>query len=145
MKTGFLITARLKSTRLPLKLLQPVENRPIFSHMLDRLKLAKRVDQIIVCTSTNPQDDPLIELAEAEGVASFRGDEDDVVKRLSDAATAFGLDYILSITADCPFSDPGYADRIVEAYLQTNADLIRALTLPHGAFSYGVKPEAFRK
>lgn len=145
MKTGFLITARLKSTRLPLKLLQPVENRPIFSHMLDRLKLAKRVDEIIVCTSTNPQDDPLIELAEAEGVASFRGDEDDVVKRLSDAATAFNLDYILSITADCPFSDPVYADRIVEAYLQTNADLIRALTLPHGAFSYGVKPEAFRK
>jgi spore coat polysaccharide biosynthesis protein SpsF len=145
LKTGFLITARLKSTRLPLKLLQPVENRPIFSHMLDRLKLAKRVDQIIVCTSTNPQDDPLIELAEAEGVASFRGDEDDVVKRLSDAATAFNLDYILSITADCPFSDPEYADRIVEAYLENNADLIRALTLPHGAFSYGVKPEAFRK
>ncbi len=145
MKTGFLITARLKSTRLPLKLLQLVENRPIFSHMLDRLKLAKRVDEIIVCTSTNPQDDPLIELAEAEGVASFRGDEDDVVKRLSDAATAFDLDYILSITADCPFSDPVYADRIVEAYLETNADLIRALTLPHGAFSYGVRPEAFRK
>ena len=113
--------------------------------MLDRLKLARRVDQIIVCTSTNPQDDPLIELAEAEGVASFRGDEDDVVKRLSDAATAFNLDYILSITADCPFSDPEYADRIVEAYLETNADLIRALTLPLGAFSYGVKPEAFRK
>lgn len=145
MKTGFLITARLKSTRLPLKLLQLVENRPIFSHMLDRLKLAQRVDEIIVCTSTNPQDDPLIELAEAEGVSSFRGDEDDVVKRLSDAATAFDLDYILSITADCPFSDPGYADRIVAAYLETNADLIRALTLPHGAFSYGVKPEAFRK
>ena len=145
MKTGFLITARLKSTRLPLKLLQLVENRPIFSHMLDRLKLAKRVDQIIVCTSTNPQDDPLIELAEAEGVESFRGDEDDVVKRLSDAATAFGLDYILSITADCPFCDPDYADRIVEAYLANNADLIRTLTLPHGAFSYGVKPEAFRK
>ena len=113
--------------------------------MLDRLKLAQRVDQIIVCTSTNPQDDPLIELAEAEGVSSFRGDEDDVVKRLSDAATAFNLDYILSITADCPFSDPEYADRIVETYLETNADLIRTLTLPHGAFSYGVKPEAFRK
>jgi len=145
LKTGFLITARLKSTRLPLKLLQLVENRPIFSHMLDRLKLAQRVDQIIVCTSTNPQDDSLIELAEAEGVSSFRGDEDDVVKRLADAATSFNLDYILSITADCPFSDPEYADRIVEAYLQTNADLIRALTLPHGAFSYGVKPEAFRK
>ena len=145
MKTGFLITARLKSTRLPLKLLQLVEGRPIFSHMLDRLKLARRVDQIIVCTSTSAQDDELVELAKAEDVSWFRGDEDDVVKRLSDACEAFSLDYALSITADCPFSDPEYADKIVQAYLDTGADLIRALTLPHGAFSYGVKPAALRK
>jgi spore coat polysaccharide biosynthesis protein SpsF len=145
LKTGFLITARLKSTRLPLKLLQLVEGRPIFSHMLDRLKLARRVDQIIVCTSTNPQDDQLAELAEAEAVSFFRGDEDDVVKRISDAATAFNLDYILSITADCPFSDPEYADKIVQTFEETDADLIRALQLPHGAFSYGVKPSALRK
>lgn len=113
--------------------------------MIDRLKLAKRVDQIIVCTSTNPQDDRLANLAAAEGVSCFRGDEDDVVKRLSEAAGAFDIDYILSITADCPFSDPGYADKIVEKYERTDADFIRALDLPHGAYSYGVKPSAFRK
>ena len=78
--------------------------------MLDRVKLAKRVDQIVVCTSTNPQDDRLVDLAVAEGVDYFRGDEDDVVDRLTKAATAFDLDFVLSITADCPFSDPGYAD-----------------------------------
>ena len=113
--------------------------------MIDRLKLAKRVDQIIVCTSTNPQDDRLADLAAAEGISCFRGDEDDVVKRLCEAANAFDLDYILSITADCPFSDPGYADKIVEEYERTDADFIRALELPHGAYSYGVKPSAFRK
>ena len=145
MNTGFLITARLKSSRLPMKLLREVEGRPIFAHMLDRLKLTRNANQIIICTSTNAQDDPLESLAESEGVACFRGDEDDVVKRLSDAATKFKLDYILSITADCPFSDPEYADKIVETYKQTNADLIRALDLPHGAFSYGVKPAAFEK
>ena len=113
--------------------------------MIDRLKLAKSVDQIIVCTSTNPQDGPLEEIAAAEGVACFRGDEDDVVKRLSEAATHYDLDYILSITADCPFCDPEYADAIVDAYRETRADFIRALDLPHGAFSYGINPEAFRK
>jgi len=145
LKTGFLITARLKSTRLPEKLLREVEGRPIFSHMIERLKLAKRVDEIVVCTSTNSQDDRLETLAASEGVSCFRGHEDDVVKRLSDAATHFNLDYILSITADCPFSDPGYADKIVEAYERTKADLIRALDLPHGAYCYGVKPAAFRR
>jgi spore coat polysaccharide biosynthesis protein SpsF len=113
--------------------------------MLDRLKLAKRVDRIVVCTSTNSQDDRLVDLAVAEGVDYFRGDEDDVVDRLTKAATAFDVDFILSITADCPFSDPGYADLIVAAYEKTNADLIRALELPHGAYSYGVKADAFRR
>lgn len=145
MKTGFLITARLKSTRLPMKLLLEVEGRPIFSHMIDRLKLTRRCDQIIICTSTNPQDDPLEEIAAAEGVACFRGDEDDVVKRNSEAATAFDLDYILSITADCPFTDPVYADRIVSEFEETGADFIRATALPHGAYSYGLKPSALRK
>lgn len=145
MKTGFLITARLKSTRLPLKLLQLVEGRPIFAHMIERLKLAQSVSEIIVCTSTHPQDDELEELARLEGVSCFRGDEDDVVKRISDAATEFNLDYILSITADCPFCDPEYADRIVRAFQETDADLIRALDLPHGAYSYGIKPAALRK
>ena len=68
--------------------------------MIDRLKLAKRVDEIIVCTSTNTQDDRLEELAASEGISCFRGDEDDVVKRLSDAADLFRLDYLLSITEE---------------------------------------------
>lgn len=145
MKVGYLITARLKSTRLPEKLLREVEGKPIFSHMLDRLKQAKRVDEIIICTSTNPQDDRLIDLAKKEGVSFFRGDEEDVLKRLYAASLEFDLDYILNITADCPFVDPLYADRIVSEYESNHADLIRALDLPHGAYSYGIKPSALGK
>ena len=142
MKVGYLITARLKSTRLPEKLLREVEGHPIFTHMLDRLKLANRIDEIIICTSTNPQDDRLEELAQAQGVSCFRGDEDDVLKRLYNASVSFDLDYILNITADCPFVDPIYVDKIVEAFETTNADLIRTFSLPHGAFSYGINPVA---
>ena len=145
MKTVFLITARLKSTRLPNKLLREVCGRPIFAHMIDRLKLIKGVDQIVICTSTNPQDDPLLELAKSEGVACFRGDEDDVIKRLADAAAGFDADYVLSITADCPFSDPVYAEKIIDALQTTGADLVRALDLPHGAYSYGIKAAALRQ
>ncbi|MDP3722495.1 MAG: Gfo/Idh/MocA family oxidoreductase [Candidatus Omnitrophota bacterium] len=145
MKTGFLITARLKSTRLPEKLLRDICGRPILAHMLDRVKLARRVDQVVICTSTNAQDDRLEDLAAREGVACFRGDADDVVKRLYDASVTFGLDYIVSITADCPFADPAYADRIVETFQTTKADLIRALDLPHGVYTYGVKPVAFER
>lgn len=144
MKVGYLITARLKSTRLPEKLLRKVCGRPIVAHMLDRLKLAERPDQIILCTSTNPEDDRLVGLAKSEGVAWFRGDEDDVLKRLYDAAVEYQLDYVLNITGDCPFVDPVYADRVVDAFERTNADLIRALDLPHGVYSYGIRPGALK-
>lgn len=142
MKTVFLITARLKSTRLPQKALLDLAGRTVLGHMIDRLRRARRIDQIVVCTSTHPQDDRLEETAAREGVACFRGDENDVLARLSAAGRASGADYLLNITADCPLVDPGYADRIVDAYEATGADLIRALDLPHGAFSYGLRPAA---
>ncbi|MCD4750468.1 MAG: Gfo/Idh/MocA family oxidoreductase [Thermoanaerobaculales bacterium] len=145
MKVGYLITARLKSTRLPKKVLLEVGGRPFLTQMIHRLRNARSIDEIIICTSTNRQDDPLEELSLAEGVVCFRGDEEDVIRRLWGACKAHGLDYALNITADCPLVDPRYADRIVEEYRKTGADLIRSFGLPHGAFSYGLKPEALGK
>ena len=145
MRVGFLITGRLKSTRLPKKLLLEVEGKPILSHMIDRLKLAKNVDEIIICTSTNEQDKPLGDLANTNNINCFYGDPDDVLVRLLGAANEFNLDYILNITADCPFVDPEYADNIVKKFLETDSDLIRQFDLPHGVFSYGIKVDALRK
>ena len=145
MKVGYLITARLKSTRLPKKLLIEIKGKPIISHMLDRLKLSRKIDEIVICTSTNREDGPLVELACANGVGYYCGNPEDVIVRLSGAAEEFNFDYVLNITADCPFVDPSYADKIVDAYIETGADLIRAFELPHGAYSYGIKPEALSK
>ncbi len=145
MKVGFLIIARLKSTRLKRKVLLEVAGKPILEHLVDRLKYAKTVSQIVVCTSTNPQDDDIVHWARQSRVDVFRGHEDDVLERLYDASRVYGLDYILHITADCPFADPFYCDRMVEAYRNTGADLITAFDLPHGAYIYGIKPAALKK
>ena len=145
MKVGYLITGRLKSTRLPGKLLLKVKGKPILSHMIDRLKLAKNVDEIIICTSINKQDKPLGSLAKENNINCFFGDPDDVLVRLLGAADEFNLDYILNITADCPFVDPEYADMMVEEFLETDSDLIRQFDLPHGVFSYGIKVDALRR
>ena len=145
MKVGYLVTARLKSTRLPRKLLLEIKGKNVISHMIDRLKLAKNIDEIIICTSTNDQDRPLGELAKENNVKCYFGSPDDVLVRLLGAADKFELDYILNITADCPFVDPFYADRIVEEYVESDADLIRQFDLPHGVFSYGIKVDSLRK
>jgi spore coat polysaccharide biosynthesis protein SpsF len=145
MKTGFLITARLKSTRLPGKLRLLIDEREIIRHMIDRLKLSNQIDEIILCTSTNPQDEPLEQIATEENIECFRGHEEDVIQRLSDACEKYNLDYVLNVTGDCPLVSYEYFEKILDTYHSTKADFIRCLDLPHGFFSYGIKPEALKK
>ena len=119
LKVGYLIIGRLKSTRLPKKLLLEIKGQSVLGHMIDRLKTAENIDDIVICTSTADQDKPLLELANKKNVKSYAGHPDDVVARLLAAADEFGYDYILTITADCPLVDPVYADKIVEKYIET--------------------------
>ena len=145
MKIGYLITARMKSTRLKKKLTLEINNRQIIRWMIDRIKLAKSIDEIIICTSTNTQDNVLEEIAFEENIKIFRGHEDDVIQRLYDASVAYNLNYALNITADCPLVSIEYIEKTIEKYKETGADLIRSLDLPHGFFSYGLKVDAMKK
>jgi spore coat polysaccharide biosynthesis protein SpsF len=142
MKTAITITARMKSTRLPLKILRLINNIPLIEQLINRLKESKLSDDIILCTSTNPQDDILIDYAQKLDIKYFRGDEEDVLKRLYDGAMAYSVDFIVSMTADNPLIEPLYIDKIIEKFKTTNADFITALDLPLGCFAYGVKVKA---
>jgi spore coat polysaccharide biosynthesis protein SpsF len=145
MKSVFLITARLKSTRLPLKVIRKLYDRPLIAHMLDRLKMCSGLDEIVICTSKEAQDDPLEEIAITERVSCFRGESEDVVARLANAADRFSADYVLNITADCPLIEPEYISQTIAHYQKTGTDLIRSWDLPHGVFCYGINPEALNR
>ena len=136
MKTAILITARLKSIRLPKKVLKPILGRPMLGHMIDRLRLARRPKDIILCTSPLPEDEPLIELALQEGIQHYRGHPDDVLLRLTNAAECFGVDTVVSCTADNPFVDPEYIDRLADFHLERGHDYSRSEGLPFGTFVY---------
>ena len=123
-KFTFLITARLKSKRLPKKVLLKVLGKPLIVHMINRIKYAKNIDKIIICTSTNVQDDPLEEIANQEKINCYRGSEDDVLQRLLDAAKKFNLNHFANLTADVPMIDPFLIDESVEKYNDLNVDLI---------------------
>ena len=139
MKRAILITARLKSKRLPLKVIRKIKDKTMIEHMLDRLKLSKKVDQIIICTSNINQDKPLIEIADNNNVSYFLGDPDDVLVRLLNAATQFQVDTIINCTADNPFVDPEYIDKLIEYHEKHNNDFSKIEGLPFGVFSYAIK------
>lgn len=144
MKTAILITARLKSTRLPMKVLKPIHGRPMIAHLLDRLKLARRPDDIIICTSPLDQDAPLVDLAAQEGVNVYQGNPDDVLLRLTKAAEHYGVDTVVSCTADNPFVDPDYIDKLVDFHLAHGHDYSKTEGMPFGTFSYVLSYPAMR-
>lgn len=136
MKTAILITARLKSTRLPKKAIKPIEGKPMIRHQIDRLRLAERPEQIIMCTSPVDEDDPLERIAEDEGISCYRGDPEDVLLRLANAAQKFNVDIVVNATADNPLTDPKYIDKLVQFHRYGKYDYSEIKGLPHGAHSY---------
>jgi len=145
MSIALFITGRLKSTRLPLKAQRLIKGRPMICRMIDRLKLAQRPNQIVLCTSTVAQDDPLEEIARQESIECFRGDPDDVLLRLTNAAEKFGVDQVLSCTADNPFIDPEYLDRLIDFHLEKGYDFSRTEGLPLGVNAYAVNYQAMKR
>lgn len=142
MKIGFLITARLKSKRLLLKILKDLNGRTVVERIIDRTKMVKDISGVVLCTSTNSQDKPLIDIAKNNRISYFKGDEKDVLKRLLDAAKFYNLDYFLSITADNPLFSIRYSNLIVAKLKKGKYDFIKIAGLPLGTAPYGVKVKA---
>lgn len=145
MSSAILITARLKSTRLPCKVIKPILGRPMIGHMIDRLKLALVPHQIILCTSTLAEDDELVQIATDESISSFRGDPDDVLARLTGAAEEFGVETVFSCTADNPFVDAVHLDQLLAYHLAQGNDYTKTEGLPLGAFGYALSLPAMQR
>ena len=116
MPLGLVVFARLDSRRLPGKALRDIASRPLLGRVLDRVRAAKPARPIVVATSDRALDDPLAAFAEAEGVALFRGDADDVLGRALACAEAFGFSAIVRISGDSPFIDPALIQRSVARF-----------------------------
>jgi len=124
MKVTAIIQARMTSTRLPGKVLMEVMGRPLLSYQIERLRFSNRIDEIIVATTTNKEDDPVAKLAQKEGIKSYRGSEDDVLDRYYQAAEKYGAEHIMRLTADCPLIDPEVCDQVVQCYFYSNFDYV---------------------
>jgi spore coat polysaccharide biosynthesis protein SpsF len=115
MKVGATIEARMTSTRLPGKVLEDLEGRPMLARQLSRLRACRSADEIVVATTTNATDDPLVALADAIGARWFRGSEHDVLSRYAGAAREADADVVVRVTSDCPLIDPHEVDVVIDA------------------------------
>jgi spore coat polysaccharide biosynthesis protein SpsF len=118
-----------------LKELPPGSGITVLGQVIRRLRKCRKLNDIIVATTTEKEDDELVHIAQREGAKYFRGSKEDVLSRYYLAAKENNSDIVVRITSDCPCIDPEVVDSVIEKHLATKADytlntLIR--TFPHG-------------
>lgn len=154
MKTVIIVQARMTSSRLPGKVLRSVLNKPLLEFQMERLKRVKLADGIVIATTINDTDIPIVSLCERLSILYYRGSEDDVLARYWGAAKAYQADLIVRVTSDCPVIDPGVIDSVIHFYLDnsTKYDYVSNVlvrTYPRGmdaeVFSFSALNEAFRE
>ncbi len=112
------------SSRLPGKVLMPLGETVVLDYVVSRCQQVKQVDEVIVATSVLPQDDAIKSWCKQHHVPCFRGSEDDVLARYYECAKPYQPDYVIRVTADCPFVDYELADQVIEAMKAEPSDIV---------------------
>lgn len=117
-----IIEARMASERLPGKILLSINGTPAIMHLVNRLKVCKGIDEIVIATTTSSKDDTLCEFLSKKDIKFYRGSELDVLSRIYDVATDFDATHILKFGADCPFVDVELVKKFIRLYSDLDVD-----------------------
>ena len=135
MKVVAIIQARMGSTRLPGKVLKDLEGETVLARVVNRLRRASLVTDLLVATTDRAEDDAIVKECRSLSVAVSRGDHDDVLDRYFRAAQLAKADVIVRITSDCPLIDPEVTDKTLAAFMEARPDYASnslVLTYPRG-------------
>lgn len=143
MKILCIVQARMGSERLPGKVIKPLLGKPMIIYTLDRLAKSKYIDEVVLATSKEEKEQPLVEVLQTAGYKFFRGNEKNVLKRYRDAAEEFRGDIIIRVTGDCPFIDSKIVDNVITYFRMNDYDYVR-LDVPN-SFVRGFDVEIFTK
>lgn len=130
MKIVALVQARMGSTRLPDKVMKPINGIPMIELLLSRLSNAQQLDQIVVATSVDKRNQPLVEHIRKLGYGCEQGSENDVLDRFVQAARAHQADVVVRITGDCPLVDPELVDEVIRRFKSANVDYFSNVAPP---------------
>ncbi|HMN11154.1 MAG TPA: glycosyltransferase [Bellilinea sp.] len=115
--TVVLVQGRMSSSRLPGKVLQTIEGKPMLQWVVDRARQSDLADAVVVATTTDSSDDEIADWCDQAQVPVFRGDMYDVLDRFYQAAKSLHADVVVRVTADCPLLDPHVMDETIALLL----------------------------
>ena len=148
MTCGLIVFSRMGSKRLPGKALRDIQGRPMLGRVLDQAAGVQNVSRIVVATSDDPGDNPIVAFACSENHAYFRGSEADVADRALACAIQYGFSKFVRISGDSPFFDPTLVDTAVAISNETGVDLVTNTfprSFPPGMSVEVITTDAMRK
>ena len=125
MKIGAIIQARTSSTRVPGKILKELpygSGITVLKQVVNRLKKSKKLNEIIIATTKEKEDNKIINIVKKEDVKCFRGSKENVLSRYYFAAKENNLDIIVRVTSDCPCIDADITDLTIDDHINKMAD-----------------------
>lgn len=124
MKVTAIVQARMGSTRLPGKILKEVNGKPLLLHQIERLMRSKLINNLIIATTLNEQDDEVVDFCRKHNIDYYRGSEDNVLERYYKTWEQYGGEAIVRLTSDCPIIDPEIVDKTIQYFLDNSYDYV---------------------
>lgn len=122
MKVIAITQARIGSTRLPGKVMMKIGGKTLLDIHLERLKQSKKIDDIVVATTNEPESYKITDVAEGQGLKWYKGSMDDVLDRFYQAAKPHNPDWVIRVTSDCPLLDGEVIDAVIAKAIEGNYD-----------------------
>ena len=145
-----IIQARTSSKRFNNKILFPIYGTPLIGHVVEKLRKSKKIKQIIVATSNHKTDNKLVKYLKKEKIKFFKGDLNNVARRLYKLAQSKKAKYFVRISGDSPLIDYKLVDEALEILYKNKKeyDLVTNVfprTFPRGQSVEIIKTETLGK
>lgn len=145
MSNAILITVRSNSKRLPNKALLKINNKHTIEYVIERAKKSKLADQVVLCTTSLPEDKILCEIAESHKIKYFCGSENDKLERWLQACKKFEVDFFVTADGDDLFCEPLLMDLAFDQHMKSGDEFIECKNIICGAFTYGISHTSLQK
>ena len=114
----------MDSSRLPKKVLKKIGKEPMLHYVIKQTLASKIIDEVIIATTKEKIDDPIVNYCKQNKVKVFRGSKIDLLDRYFQCAKKYDCDPIIRITSDCPLIDPNVIDKIIKKFEKNSFDYI---------------------
>lgn len=133
MKYLVIIQARCGSSRLPGKVMKDLCGEPMLLRMIERVQRSNAIDEVMVATTIEREDLPVVALCAEHNIRVFSGSENDVLDRFYQAARLLDPEFVVRLTGDCPCVDPLVLDQAIAAMDESSDYLaMSSKTFPDG-------------